>query len=78
VPDAAADPELLARLKRWRTDEAARQAVPPYVVFHDRTLVAIAATRPGTTERLADIKGVGPSKLARYGPALLQLLAEGQ
>ena len=78
TPEAPADPELLARLKQWRTEEASKQAVPAYVVFHDSTLAAIAAARPDTTERLAGIKGVGPTKLARYGPALLQLLAERQ
>ena len=39
-------PELLSRLKAWRTDEARRRSVPPYVIFHDRTLAAIAAARP--------------------------------
>jgi superfamily II DNA helicase RecQ len=48
------------------------------VVFHDSTLAAIAAARPENSERLARIKGVGPSKLARYGPALLTLLAQQQ
>jgi ATP-dependent DNA helicase RecQ len=50
--------------------------VPAYVVFHDSTLAAIAAARPETTDRLAGIKGVGPSKLARYGSSLLQLVAQ--
>jgi ATP-dependent DNA helicase RecQ len=72
-PDDA-DPELLARLKGWRTEEARRRSMPPYVVFHDRTLAAIAAARPGTTEELGSIKGVGPAKLAAYGKALLELI----
>ena len=73
-PEAAdVDPELLARLKTWRTEEARRRSMPPYVVFHDRTLAAIAAARPGTTDELARIKGVGPAKLAAYGEALLRI-----
>jgi ATP-dependent DNA helicase RecQ len=76
APDTPADPELLVRLKQWRSEEASRQAVPAYVVFHDSTLAAIAAARPETTDRLAGIKGVGPSKLARYGSSLLQLVAQ--
>ncbi|HKU62847.1 MAG TPA: ATP-dependent DNA helicase RecQ [Gemmatimonadales bacterium] len=76
--DGPADPELLARLKQWRTGEASRQAVPPYVVFHDSTLAAIAAARPETAERLGAVKGVGPAKLARYGSSLLQLVAEAK
>jgi ATP-dependent DNA helicase RecQ len=74
-PDPAdADPELLARLKSWRTEEARRKSVPPYVIFHDRTLAAVAVARPGTTEELARIKGVGPAKLESYGEALLRLM----
>jgi ATP-dependent DNA helicase RecQ len=74
-PDPAdADPELLLRLKAWRTEEARRRSVPPYVIFHDRTLAAIAAARPRTPGELARIKGVGPAKLAAYGDALLQLV----
>jgi len=61
APDAPVDAELLARLKQWRTEEARRQGVPPYVVFHDRTLAEIASVRPETTERLTRVKGVGPS-----------------
>ena len=73
-PGAAdVDPELLARLKTWRTEEARRRSMPPYVVFHDRTLAAIAAARPSTTDELALIKGVGPAKLAAYGEALLRI-----
>ena len=69
-----ADPELFARLKAWRTDEARRRSLPPYVVFHDRTLAAIAAARPATPDDLARIKGIGPAKLATYGEAVLQLM----
>ena len=74
-PDAV-DPELFAGLKSWRTEEARRRSLPPYVVFHDRTLAAIAAARPATSSDLARIKGVGPAKLAAYGEALLMLLAQ--
>jgi ATP-dependent DNA helicase RecQ len=70
-----ADPALLARLKAWRTDEARRKSVPPYVIFHDRTLAAVAAARPAGNDELARIKGIGPAKLAAYGEALLKLLA---
>jgi len=75
-PEASCDLELLGRLKRWRSEEAARRAVPAYVVFHDSTLAAIATARPERAEQLRAVKGVGPAKLAAYGPALLTLLAE--
>jgi ATP-dependent DNA helicase RecQ len=69
-----ADTELLTRLKSWRTEEARRRSVPPYVIFHDRTLAEVAAARPADLDNLAKIKGIGPAKLAAYGAELLQLL----
>ena len=68
------DDALLARLKQWRTEEARRQGVPPYVVFHDRTLVQVAAARPRDRDALRQVSGIGPAKLERYGDALLSLL----
>jgi ATP-dependent DNA helicase RecQ len=78
-PGAAADSllePLLARLKAWRTEQAREQSVPPYVVFHDSTLSAIAAARPRDLDALSAIAGIGAKKLERYGPALLQLLVD--
>jgi ATP-dependent DNA helicase RecQ len=49
--------------------------VPAYVVFHDATLRAIAVAEPSSLGELAGISGVGESKLAKYGDAILQLLA---
>ena len=70
----APDDALLARLKAWRTAQARSQSVPPYVVFHDATLAAIAAARPRDLVALAGISGIGQRKLERYGPALIDLL----
>ena len=72
---AGADPELLARLREWRADEARRRSVPAYVIFHDTTLAALAAARPRTPDELLEVKGVGSAKLESYGEALLALLA---
>jgi ATP-dependent DNA helicase RecQ len=66
---------LLSRLKAWRLAEARAQSVPPYVVFHDSTLAAIADARPSTLHALAGISGVGTKKLERYGAAILDVLA---
>jgi ATP-dependent DNA helicase RecQ len=73
-PRAAPDDPLFARLKAWRTAQARSQSVPPYVVFHDATLAAIAAARPRDLAGLAGISGIGQRKLERYGPALIELL----
>jgi ATP-dependent DNA helicase RecQ len=72
-PAASSDP-LLARLKAWRTEQARSQSVPPYVVFHDATLWAIAAAQPRDLGSLSTIPGIGARKLERYGPSLLDLL----
>ncbi len=61
-------------LREWRAAEAKTQRVPPYVIFHDSVLREIAAVRPGSLEELGQIKGVGASKLQRYGAAVLALL----
>jgi ATP-dependent DNA helicase RecQ len=75
TPDlAGADAGLLARLKAWRSEQARSQSVPPYVVFHDSTLTAIAAARPRNLDALSTIAGIGAKKLERYGPALLELI----
>lgn len=48
--------------------------MPPYVVFHDVVLHAIADAQPESLHELSQIAGVGPAKLERYGAALLALL----
>jgi DNA helicase-2/ATP-dependent DNA helicase PcrA len=48
--------------------------VPPYVVFSDATLVAIADARPGSPAELARISGVGPTKLTRYATPVLDVI----
>ncbi len=75
--DAPADQALAERLRQWRRETAAAQGVPPYVVFPDTTLTAIAAAKPATLEALREVKGIGDAKLARYGAAVLAMVAEG-
>ena len=70
----AEDDPLLAALKSWRREQAREQGVPPYVVFHDRTLVELAALRPGSLSELAGVSGIGNAKQERYGAALLEVL----
>ncbi|MBJ7597468.1 MAG: DNA helicase RecQ [Candidatus Nephthysia bennettiae] len=69
-------PALLESLKRWRLERAREDGVPPYVVFHDRTLQEIAGRAPDTLEALGDVPGVGPAKLDRYGSRVLELVKE--
>jgi ATP-dependent DNA helicase RecQ len=74
-PQVQPDNELFTRLKAWRAAQARSQSVPPYVVFHDATLAAIAAARPRDLDALSAIPGIGERKLERYGTALLGVLA---
>ena len=63
-------------MKAWRRDEARRQGLPAYVIFHDRTLAEIAQRRPGDLVELASIGGIGATKLERYGASLVELVRE--
>jgi ATP-dependent DNA helicase RecQ len=71
---SGADQPLFEALRSWRSRAAKAQGVPPYVIFHDRTLTEIAAVRPGTRAALERISGVGEGKLARYGEAVLEVV----
>lgn len=68
------DEGIFEHLRAWRRAEAARQHVPPYVIFHDQTLADIARLRPETRGALAQIGGVGQGKLDRYGVAVLEIV----
>jgi ATP-dependent DNA helicase RecQ len=66
---------LYEALRLWRLAEAKGQSIPPYVIFHDSVLREIAAVQPSTLEELSLIKGVGASKLERYGRFVLGVLS---
>jgi DNA helicase II / ATP-dependent DNA helicase PcrA len=68
------DPEYHA-LAAWRRARAEREEVPPFHVFGNRTLDAIARARPRTLDELAAVPGVGPAKLDAYGEEVLGVLA---
>ncbi len=70
----AANAPLFEALRAWRRERAAEQRVPPYVIFHNSTLSAIARARPTDADALADISGVGQSKLERYGADVLRVV----
>ncbi len=72
---ARADPELVARLREWRADEAERLDRPAYTVLADRALEEVAALKPATMAELARVRGIGAVKLGAYGAALLSVVA---
>ena len=76
--DAPLTGEALQRfeaLRALRAEIARADKVPAYVVFHDRTLRALALTAPTDAASLAAVPGVGPAKLDRYGARFLEVLA---
>ena len=73
---AETDRVLFQALRQKRTEMARAQNVPPYVIFHDRTLIELAAARPSSRAEMANVPGVGEAKLDRYGPAFLAVIAE--
>ena len=74
---APAEDGMFEALRRWRSSEAKAQAVPPYVIFHDSVLREIAEARPRSLVELGQVRGVGGSKLERYGAAVLAIVSEG-
>ena len=73
APSGASNEPLFDALRQWRSNEAKSQSVPPYVIFHDSVLREISGARPADLDALGEIKGVGASKLQRYGGAVLQI-----
>jgi ATP-dependent DNA helicase RecQ len=69
------DEALFERRRELRRALARERAVPPYVIFNDRTLEELAARRPRTPEEFRAIKGVGDKKAADLGPAFLECIA---
>jgi len=50
--------------------------MPPFVVLHDKTLRAIAHARPTTPNQLQEISGMGPAKVDKYGPQILEICCQ--
>ncbi|MEQ1900119.1 MAG: DNA helicase RecQ [Devosia sp.] len=67
---------LFEALRTERSRFAKQQGVPPYVIFHDSTLRAMALSRPRRLDELAELPGMGSSKLERYGAAFLKVVRE--
>lgn len=70
----AVDPELYSMLKDLRKKVAKRLELPPYVIFQDPSLEAMATTYPVTIEELQNITGVGAGKARRYGEEFIKLI----
>jgi ATP-dependent DNA helicase RecQ len=72
--ESDSDQELFTELKALRMSIAKEKNVPPYVVFHDKTLIEMVLHKPGSLEAMNDLPGVGRSKLQKYGQEFLDKL----
>ncbi len=69
-----ADPQLYERLRQLRTELAEEEGVAAFIIFHDKTLKAIAGHKPMTSTALMEIPGIGPLKAERYGRRVLEVV----
>jgi ATP-dependent DNA helicase RecQ len=72
----ATSDKLWLALKAKRMELAREQGVPPYVIFHDSTLLEMREQKPGSLTEMARISGVGQGKLTRYGDDFLKVIEE--
>jgi ATP-dependent DNA helicase RecQ len=68
------DHELFEQLRALRARLASERDIPPYVIFHDRSLIEMAVYFPRTPAELGRIYGVGVRKLEEYGPSILPII----
>ena len=71
------NPEMFDKLRQLRMELARKKRVPAYVVFTDKTLIAMANELPRSKAALLELPGIGEAKLAKFGDAFLALLKDG-
>ena len=74
APAAPVDADLSARLRDWRLERARSDGVPAYVVATNACLDEVCRRLPGDTGELAEVPGMGPARVERYGDDLLELV----
>ncbi len=68
--------ELFERLRELRLKIAREAALPPYIVFNDRTLIEMSEKRPETKAQMLNVSGVGERKFSSYGERFLEVIRE--
>jgi ATP-dependent DNA helicase RecQ len=69
-----ADPQVADRLRTLRSDLAREHSVPAYVIFSNRTLDELAIRKPRSLDELDGVHGIGPSRIDKYGDAIIALI----
>mgnify|MGYP006428279811 CR=1 FL=1 len=75
VPESGEERDLFEALRERRMQLSNDQGVPPYVVFGDKTLLAMVEHRPSTLDEFRQLHGVGDVKLKRYGEPFLEVIS---
>jgi superfamily II DNA helicase RecQ len=70
-----ADPQLMARLKAWRLQEAQRKKAPAFTIFSDRVLLALSSLPPRSLEALAAVPGISKRLVTSQGRSILAVIA---
>ena len=73
LPREVIDPELDARLREWRREQATQSGLPTFFILSETALRKVVAAKPKTLEELGSVAEIGADKLARYGPAVVAL-----
>lgn len=68
------DQGLFELLRTKRKEIADKKRVPPYAIFHDKTIIEICSTFPQTPEELLEINGIGKAKLKKYGKIIFDIV----
>ena len=76
--EGANDDPVWLELKAKRMELAKEQGVPPYVIFHDATLIEILNQQPQDLNAMGQISGIGQAKLERYGAEFLAVIAKAE
>jgi ATP-dependent DNA helicase RecQ len=74
LPTLPVDQQVFDRLRQLRTELAEEEDVAPFVIFHDKTLKAIASHMPATPAALLEVPGIGELKAERYGRRVLAVV----
>ena len=76
IAELDADAQVLfERLRTWRADVAREVSKPAFTILHDATLLAIAQAQPRILKQLALLRGIGATKLDRYGGDILAIVS---
>ena len=66
---------VFAKLREWRKEVAAEEGVPVYTIFTNEQLAKIAEGRVQTQSGLAEIEGIGKSRITKYGSAVIEIVS---